>query len=109
MCLCLCSSCRATLPSTPSTLQILADEIEAHKQTKEVLRRALNSEAIMHMQLTIAQKRCTELLQEVRSYSESKALPGLGWDCKNLECGAFNGDGKERLTHCRCCDAPRPT
>lgn len=29
-----------------------------------------------------------------------------GWDCP--ECRAFNGDAKERLTRCRCCDAARP-
>lgn len=55
--------------------------------------------------LTAAQTRCTELLNELRKYKESSALPGLGWDCKN--CGAFNGSMKEELTACRCCDAPR--
>jgi len=34
--------------------------------------------------------------------SDSKGLPGLGWDCSS--CGAFNGDVKEK----RCCDADRP-
>lgn len=56
--------------------------------------------------VTAVQKRCTELLNVVRSFKESNALPGLGWDCSN--CKAFNGDLKEKLQACRCCDAPRP-
>lgn len=92
----------------PSTLALLAEEVEAHRQTREVLRRALDSEALMHTQLTITQRRCTELLLELRKYTTSAALPGLGWDCKNPKCGAFNSDLKESLKACRCCDAPRP-
>jgi hypothetical protein len=30
----------------------------------------------------------------------------LGWFCRS--CDSFNGDHKEFLTKCRCCDAPRP-
>lgn len=29
-----------------------------------------------------------------------------GWHC--LHCGAFNGDAKERLEKCRCCEGVRP-
>jgi hypothetical protein len=31
------------------------------------------------------------------------------WICPNPACGAFNGDAKTKLTHCRCCDTPRPS
>jgi len=29
----------------------------------------------------------------------------LGWYCD--DCGAFNGNGKEKLLKCRCCQEPR--
>jgi hypothetical protein len=55
--------------------------------------------------LTIVQTRCTELLLELRKYRESSAMPGIGWDC--TACSAFNGDLKESLKKCRCCNADR--
>lgn len=39
----------------------------------------------------------------VRHGEEGIMLPG--WTC--LGCGAFNGDAKERLASCRCCELPR--
>jgi len=74
-------------------------------------------------------RQCTELLLEARSARQRgrvritflkdgtavaqveppRGACGLpGWDCPNSECGAFNGDAKERLEHCRCCSTARP-
>jgi hypothetical protein len=48
-----------------------------------------------------------DALDQLAKLNQSTGLPGLGWDCKS--CGAFNGDQKEHLKACRCCDAPRPS
>jgi hypothetical protein len=50
-----------------------------------------------------------ELERRVRQAESAtgRGRSGLpGWDCAS--CGAFNGDVKEKLQKCRCCDASRP-
>jgi hypothetical protein len=57
--------------------------------------------------LTDTQRRCTELITETREMKAGWPMPG--WTCINPACGLFNGSMKELRTHCRGCDAPRPT
>jgi rubrerythrin len=40
-------------------------------------------------------------------YRLTEGIVLAGWDCRR--CGAFNGEGKESRTVCRCCDAPIET
>jgi hypothetical protein len=54
--------------------------------------------------LTNVQARSTELLQELRLTRMCMILPG--WTCGS--CHVFNGEAKEVLSVCRCCQAPRP-
>lgn len=52
------------------------------------------------------QARCTDLLLELRAYRRSgAAFPG--WHC--FDCKTWNGEAKEKRTHCRHCGAERLT
>jgi hypothetical protein len=57
--------------------------------------------------LTDTQRRCTELVGEVREMKAGWPMPG--WTCLNPACGIFNGSAKELRTRCRGCGNPRPT
>jgi hypothetical protein len=50
--------------------------------------------------------RYAKALCRLVKFDQSKAMPGLGWDCPS--CKAFNGSMKEVLPACQYCDAPNP-
>jgi hypothetical protein len=55
--------------------------------------------------LTETQKRCTDLLSQVREYRQ-RGLMLPGWNCER--CGCFNGEAKEEKLACRSCGASAP-
>lgn len=60
---------------------------------------ALEAEmTLVYENLTATQKRCTELLEELRRERASNLFPG--WTCA---CGVFNGEAKEKREDCRAC------
>ncbi len=48
------------------------------------------------------------IVEPVDDFAYVEEALGVGWYCRNPECGIFNGDGKERLLICRGCDHARP-
>lgn len=58
------------------------------------------------VRITEVQGRCTELLNEARSYRQ-RCLPLPSWECPKCRC--FNGEAKEPLLKCRACGEPAPT
>lgn len=80
---------------------------------REELRKSLNREKLLNENLDSVQKHCSQLLNELRVSSDalkavSRCIILKGWTCSNPVCRVFNGEEKEILLRCRCCEMEKP-
>jgi hypothetical protein len=88
----------------PGSMTDLDDLLRFEGVSRSVLEARIR---LLVSEVRAVQDGAQKLINELRAYRASRAMPGLGWDCQ--ACGVFNGDGRERLTSCRCCGALRST
>ena len=87
----------------------LEEELESARQDKLLMLGGLAQLATdlrhAYANLSETQKRCTDLLNQVREYRQ-RGLFLPSWTCSVCRC--FNGEAKEALLVCRSCGAPAP-
>ena len=93
------------MPGIDDLKKELETALEDKRQLLLVVSHLSSDLRLTYSNLTETQKRCTDLLKQVREYRQ-RGLVLSGWTCSNCRC--FNGEAKQDRLECRACGKPAP-